>query len=155
MREILAELDAPDMEHASTWLGHEDGWTLSVSEDGVAVWENEEFGHGPKYQEGIGQEEALRLWILVSLGEFNAVDSEPWKDGQGPPISEEELEVRRREIAEFTLKMNRDFYDSLGPEDDAKCCRDSDCSRGTVKFSVFCRTHHFESLRKESCPFDH
>ncbi len=154
MRESLSELDTPDPEHPSTWLGHETGWTLSVFESGLVVWENPEVDVGPRYQQNVSREEALRLWLLLSRGSFDEIESLPWKDGYGPPISDEEMQKRQQEAAAFTLKMQRDFYDTLGPEDAERGCRKDGCVRGTVKFSAFCRPHHFENLYKQPCPFE-
>jgi hypothetical protein len=154
MREILCELDAPDPEHPDTWLSHDSGWTLSVFESGLVIWENPEQGHRPKYLQSVSRDEALRMWMLLSGGAFAEIESAPWKDGYGPPLSEEEKQKRQREVAEMTMKAHRDFYDTLGPEDASRPCRHEGCTRGSVKFSVLCRPHHFESLYKQPCPFD-
>jgi hypothetical protein len=53
------------------------------------------------------------------------------------------------------LIQERKFYDSLGPERLNTKCRAPDCSRGTVKFSVHCRVHHFEQIWNRACPFRH
>ena len=155
MQEILAELDAADPEHPDTWLSHESGWTLSVFESGLIVWENPELDGGARYQEQVSRVEALRLWLLLSRGEFEVIESMPWLDGYGPPIADEELRRRQQVAAEITLNIQRESYDKLGPEDDARTCRHDACSRGTVKFSVFCRPHHFENLYKQPSPFTH
>jgi hypothetical protein len=52
-------------------------------------------------------------------------------------------------------QIDLQFYDSLGPEAPQTKCRKDGCSRGTVKFSVFCRSHHFESVKRKPCPFQH
>jgi hypothetical protein len=52
------------------------------------------------------------------------------------------------------LNFDREFYESLGPENMETPCRCEGCPRGAVKYSVFCRIHHFESIRKKDCPFD-
>lgn len=154
MRECLAELDTPDREHPDTWLQHESGWTLAVYENGLLVWENLESDGDPRHLPRVSREEAIRLWLLLSRGELDEIESLPWQAGYGPSLSDEERQKLQREAAEFTLKLERDFYDSLGPEDRARPCRKEGCDRGTVKFSAFCRPHHFESLRKQPCPFD-
>jgi len=51
------------------------------------------------------------------------------------------------------LKLDKEFYDILGEEDADKKCRNENCVRGVVKFSVFCRVHHFEMIKKKPCPF--
>ena len=38
------------------------------------------------------------------------------------------------------------FWESLGPEIEAEECRSEGCSDSRVKFSVFCRAHHFHQL---------
>ena len=48
---------------------------------------------------------------------------------------------------------DREYYDFFGPEDNSKKCQSENCQRGTVKFSAFCRTHHFENVKKKTCPW--
>jgi hypothetical protein len=56
---------------------------------------------------------------------------------------------------EIVRQIDLKFYDSLGPETPETRCRKEGCERGTVKFSVFCRSHHFENIRRRPCPFHH
>jgi hypothetical protein len=56
---------------------------------------------------------------------------------------------------EDDLQDDLKFYGSLGPEVLGTKCRKEGCARGTVKFSVFCRTHHFENVKLRKCPFQH
>ena len=51
-------------------------------------------------------------------------------------------------------RLDREFADQLGPEDQSKPCRRDSCNRGTVKLSAFCRRHHFENIRNRAYPFD-
>ncbi|MBN8459946.1 MAG: hypothetical protein J0M04_19125 [Verrucomicrobia bacterium] len=155
MRECLADLDTHDPEHPDTWLEHESGWTLSVFESGLVVLENLREDGEPRYIQQVSREESLRMWLLLSRGALEEIESLPWKDGYGTPMSDEEREKLQREAAEVALKMQRDFYDTLGPEDADRPCRKEGCARGTVKFSAFCRPHHFENIYKQPCPFDH
>lgn len=53
--------------------------------------------------------------------------------------------------SDASLRLHREFRDSLGAEDPARPCRHEGCSRGSVKFSVLCRRHHFEKVR--GCPY--
>jgi hypothetical protein len=55
---------------------------------------------------------------------------------------------------EALRQFDREFCDKLGPENPAKQCRHEGCNRGVVGFSVFCRRHHFENIRKRPYPFD-
>lgn len=54
---------------------------------------------------------------------------------------------------ETKLKLDRDFFDQLGPEREDVPCRAKGCEKGAVDLSVFCRRHHFEMIRKYPCPF--
>jgi hypothetical protein len=54
---------------------------------------------------------------------------------------------------EHLLKMDRDFYNSLGEEREEIKCKNESCERGAIKGSLFCRIHHFEMINKKPCPF--
>lgn len=54
---------------------------------------------------------------------------------------------------EWESKVDRDFYDLLGEENSDVLCKDSGCSRGVVKGSVYCKIHHFEMIKNKTCPF--
>ncbi|WP_198141326.1 hypothetical protein [Verrucomicrobium spinosum] len=155
MREVLAELDVPDPEHPDAWLTHESGWTLSIFSGGSCILSNSAMDTGPQYLEAISRAEALQLWIKLSRGQVQDMQSLPWKDGNAPPISQEELQILKQASAEATLAQQREFFDSLGPEDDTQRCRQPGCSRGAVKFSVLCKPHHFEQTTKQPSPFGH
>jgi hypothetical protein len=58
-------------------------------------------------------------------------------------------------VEETVARLDREFYDSLGAERAGTECRHEGCARGTVQFSVLCRIHHFENIKKKSCPFSH
>jgi hypothetical protein len=49
--------------------------------------------------------------------------------------------------------QDRQFYQSLGAEREGAVCRKVGCGRGAVALSIFCRQHHFESVRQRPCPF--
>ncbi|HYC59570.1 MAG TPA: hypothetical protein VEK79_08385 [Thermoanaerobaculia bacterium] len=51
--------------------------------------------------------------------------------------------------------LDRKFYDSLGPERADVPCRGPACTRGAVAYSVLCRPHHFESIKRKVSPFKH
>jgi len=52
-------------------------------------------------------------------------------------------------------RLDRKFYDSLGPEDSSRPCRREGCQRGAILNSVVCKRHHFEMIERRDCPFDH
>lgn len=88
MRELLAELDQDDPEHPDTWLSHESGWSLSVFQSGLVVWEYvEDPGEErtePRHQVGVSREKALDLWLKLSRAELDAIEQEPWRPGYSP-----------------------------------------------------------------------
>ena len=57
--------------------------------------------------------------------------------------------------AEFERDQDRKFYDSLGLERADVPCRKPGCTRGAVAYSVLCRPHHFESIKRKGSPFQH
>ncbi|QYF94898.1 hypothetical protein KY495_06880 [Massilia sp. PAMC28688] len=54
---------------------------------------------------------------------------------------------------ETKLRLDREFFDDLGAERHDVACKAEGCSKGAVQYSVLCRIHHFEMIRKEPCPF--
>ena len=52
------------------------------------------------------------------------------------------------------LELDRLFYDKLGEERPGTQCKAEGCTRGKIKLSLYCRVHHFESVKKKPCPFD-
>jgi hypothetical protein len=68
------------------------------------------------------------------LPEPGAPDPPPWEETQ--------------------QRLDRAFFDSLGPERAEEPCREPGCSRGAVRLSVLCRRHHFENVQRRPCPFE-
>lgn len=157
-REIISELAVKDHEHPDTWMTHAASeWTLILDQSGSAVLTkvHEEFKkEDARHMLDVNTERALNLWTRFSVGGQEAVWDEPWSVGY-PKISDDELKDRRAEAEASLLAMNRTFYDSLGAERADVACKSSECSRGAIEYSVFCRVHHYENLRKCSCPFSH
>lgn len=71
-------------------------------------------------------------------------------------VMKTEDKVVRNQQFEFqsSLPTPRQVYDSVGPERDKYQCKVEGCTRGTVKYSPFCRLHDYESKYGKS-PFDH
>jgi hypothetical protein len=155
MLEILGELDATDAEHPDCWLTHDSGWTLTVSEKGRVAYENLESDSEPRHITNVPRLKALELWKTLAEGDLATLEKEPWQPGDGPPLSDAELRARKEEAERFTREMDRKFYDSLGEERPDCRCQHEGCLRGSVRFSVFCRPHHFENVTKKPCPFSH
>ena len=51
-------------------------------------------------------------------------------------------------------RVNKGFWNQLGPERGPDVCRIDGCARLNIAFSVYCRRHHYESVNKHPCPFD-
>lgn len=58
------------------------------------------------------------------------------------------------EIDDLRRHEDRKFYKSLGRERTLVRCRLDGCRRGAISLSVFCRPHHFESVKGKPSPFD-
>jgi hypothetical protein len=54
---------------------------------------------------------------------------------------------------EAKRRLDREFYEGLGDERGDVACQGPGCNRGAIHLSVFCRIHHFESIKRERCPF--
>ena len=63
-----------------------------------------------------------------------------WADDPPP---KEDLETR----------LEREFYEKLGSEDASRRCKRPGCTRGSVRFSLLCKRHHFEMIKGHACPF--
>jgi hypothetical protein len=57
-----------------------------------------------------------------------------------------------RMMRDAESRKDREFYDTLGPERPGEPCRAPGCAKGTIRFSVLCRSHHFESVRGRPSP---
>jgi hypothetical protein len=111
--------------------------------------------------------EELIAWVDAELqpdmSQLTITDKDPgrleslWQRYSEASLREEPQE-RARKLAPPPPKnkmptTDREYYDFFGPENAEKTCRSPNCSRGTVQFSVFCRTHHFESVMRKVCPW--
>ena len=88
-----------------------------------------------------GADDAAACDIIRYYIRFDA-----WPDRLGAPDPPSREEILAR--------LDREFYDSLGPERPGTECRREGCSRGAVAFSAFCRIHQFENVKKKPCPFE-
>ena len=71
LRAALAELVTSDMEHPSTWLSDDDGWTVDVYESGLVI-----FSHQSEdicQRGGVSRDEALELWLLLQQGKRDEI----------------------------------------------------------------------------------
>lgn len=83
MRELLDRLDEPgmdQMDHPDISLVHDpSGWSLSVFPSGVVTFENlDDTDQPPRFMSGVSRHEALRLWLELSRGQIDQVNSRPW-----------------------------------------------------------------------------
>ncbi len=83
MRELLDSLDsatAHDAEHPDVSIVHDpSGWSLSAYPSGVVTFENlDEPDDVPRFMSGVTRNQALGLWLELSRGEIQQVNSRPW-----------------------------------------------------------------------------
>jgi len=78
-----------------------------------------------------------------------------WKfDGFLPQPGAPIREPTPQDWEETYLRLDREFYDTLGEDRPGTRCRRDGCARGAIEFSVLCKSHHFESYRNRPCPFE-
>jgi hypothetical protein len=150
MRSALAELEINDGEHSDTWLQHESGWTLAAHENGLLVWENLESTEAPRHMTGVARNKVLDLWVKLAQGRVHEIHREQWLLGTGTRPSQAVID----EAAATMRALDREYYNRLGPERAEVPCQREGCSRGAVRFSVLCRSHHFENVKQRICPFE-
>jgi hypothetical protein len=80
MREVLAELDADDIEHQSVSLTPESEWCLGAYPGGLLVWENLETG-APRHMNNVSRAHALSLWLKLAEGRLDEIEAEAWQPG--------------------------------------------------------------------------
>lgn len=164
--DLLKELEIKDEEHPEVSVTHESGWCVAAYGGGHIIWENAaaliekglreldgKITEG-RHMTGVHDEKIVELWTKLAQGDIAAIEAQPWRPGSFPPRSAEEQARRRQEMEAHALAHAQEFYQQLGPEDPAVRCRHPGCQRGRIRFSVFCRMHHFESLKHKPCPFD-
>jgi hypothetical protein len=71
LRGALAELNTPDLEHPSTWLSDDDGWTVEVYESGLVIFSHQ-FDDICE-RRGVSRDEALELWLLLQQGRHDEI----------------------------------------------------------------------------------
>ena len=99
----------------------------------------------------VSSAQALDLWVRFSMGGVPAIESDPWV--QGPRVrSPEEIAAIHERSRQITLESDRQFFESLGPEDRSRRCKRDGCAGGMVKYSVLCAAHHFEQVRGKPYP---
>lgn len=82
-----------------------------------------------------------RLEALIYYVRFDAFLPAPGAPDPPPP-------------AELLMLQDRRFYYVLGDEREDVRCQTIGCSRGAVRFSVMCKAHHFEQVKRRPCPFN-
>ena len=83
MRELLDSLDTKgphEAEHPDVSLVHDpSGWIISVYPSGVVTFENlDEADEIPRFMSGVSRNQAFELWLDLSRGEIQRVNSRPW-----------------------------------------------------------------------------
>ena len=130
---LLVDADTEDIEAAAKSLGFSNCTLETQSLKDIFEWTKQLVLNEPS------DAELVRSFCYYV--DFDAFI--PSMDAPDPPPFEE---VR--------AKMDRQFYELLGPEREGVACRRAGCQRGAVALSVFCRPHHFESVQRRPSPFD-
>jgi len=87
MIQLLSSLDEPNVEeadHPDVSLVHDkSGWAISVFPSGIVTYENLDHEDTvPRYMTGISRNEALQLWLQLSRGDIDALNSHLWMRDQ-------------------------------------------------------------------------
>jgi hypothetical protein len=85
MKQLLDSLSPRDPEHRDVSLNHQTGWSITVLNGGRVIFENVKTGEGPWHMNGKPRDEILRLWKMLSEGEIESLQEQPWLDGYGNP----------------------------------------------------------------------
>jgi hypothetical protein len=90
MRALLNSLDedeAKEAEHPDVTLVHDpSAWSLAVYPSGIVTLENlDDADHLPRFMTDVTRNQALKLWLELSRGQIQQVNSHPWlRDETGP-----------------------------------------------------------------------
>ena len=79
--------------------------------------------------------------ILHTFVDWAKSQNEAWLKPP-PPLSEEE----HRKLEDDN------FWDSLGEEIGPEMCKHEECARKRIQYSVMCRQHHFEMVKRRAVP---
>jgi hypothetical protein len=91
--------------------------------------------------------------LLAQRGAPRATRAKPRARGGLPPrFPEPGTPAFDQMLRDAESRQDREFYDTLGPERPGQPCRAAGCAKGAITFSVFCRSHHFESVRGRPSP---
>lgn len=100
---------------------------------------------------GIGRSLGFPVYGLDT--QFLQIIAESATDDVGQDFSDEELVRAYADQLKFSLEAERRFYDLLGPERPEIACQHPGCERHAISLSVFCKPHHFESVKNSPCAF--
>ncbi len=151
MASFLTALDPDDEEHGAAWVSDEADNSIEYEVSGNVSYRA---GDRSRHLPSVLKARVLPLWIALAEGDFAALEREPWHPGARPPLSPEQIQERERAFASAQLAFDRSFYEELGAERPNTACRAPGCQRGTISLSVFCRPHHFASVRGRVSPFE-
>lgn len=134
---LLVDTEDDELEEVAPKLGYP---TLSLDTDTL-----EDVFHGAaRLAENPSDDQLLRAFIHYCDHDAFIVDI----DAPAPPP------LTKRQIADWQKNLDRQFYETLGPERELVRCHTVGCQRGAISLSVFCRPHHFESVKGKPSPFD-
>ena len=150
MTDFIERLDPNDEEHGAVWLSDESDNCIQWDINGKLAYSNES---GDRHLLHVEKDHVVELWTLLVKTDFESLESETWNEGISPPLTPEEIQCRERKQAEIQLTFDKGFYGQLGRERANIACKASGCKSGAIRQGIYCRSHHFESVKKRPCPF--
>ena len=150
VRRILGGLGRWDIDHGFAILEDEAGNSLEYDAVQRLLQLGDPTGSSA-YLTGVTRERAIEVFLLLQRGEVAKLKALWWSPGP-PPAPEGWLVSWVERVHAWRIAADdAGFTQGLGPES-GEVCRTESCSRRSVRFSVFCRQHHFERERKRPFP---
>lgn len=84
MDRLLDSLVMDDDQNPDVSLTHESGWTLSVFDGGLVVWQNRDTGDDPVHMTNLSRQQVLSLWHNLARGETESLQAHAWQEGPEP-----------------------------------------------------------------------
>lgn len=153
--------------------GDQDGW-LCLPAGEASTLETDAFFWSAFDEEGTAEEDTVEVngrWFQATLDGATVHDictgAAALEDPQSDEVLLEALTYYFEHDAflpergyepppwdEIQRNLDLEFWEALGEEEAGTQCRREGCEDGTIRHSVLCRRHHFESIRNRPSPFE-
>jgi hypothetical protein len=81
--------------------------------------------------------------VTYSFESYTRAENQLREEGYAPVP---ELVAKGQVPRDLQARLERQFLETLGPERARARCRHAGCRKGAIRYSTFCRRHHFESV---------